>query len=199
MIAAVRGWAPRLSRARPLSASLPPPRAAAPPLPAAPVDDTLVNPMSKLLEQNRAWAANVRSCPGLIDKMLHHKPTYLWIGCSDARVPANELLGLGAGEVFVHRNVANLVKVNTIQQSLNVYKTGAVQRARLASRMMPNATHTLPRVHAVVYDPASGELKELDVDYKKLLTEANSVYQLYHMPGKGETEAPADPVPDASP
>jgi carbonic anhydrase len=206
-------------------------------------------------------AANMRAEEGLVQKMQQHKPKYLWIGCSDARVPANELLGEGPGEVFVARNVANLVvntdvnlmsviqyavtalkvsdiivcghydcggvraamrqadhnpplenwlrnirdvlwlhreevlgipdideryrrlvEVNTIQQSLNVFKTGAVQRARVASRMDPSARHTLPRVHAVVYDPTVGELKRLPVDFKKELGAHEEIYKLYQLP-----------------
>ena len=65
----------------------------------------------RLLEQNRAWAARTeRERPGFFEILRNQqRPRYLWIGCSDSRVPANEIVGLPPGEVFVHRNVANLV------------------------------------------------------------------------------------------
>ena len=64
-----------------------------------------------LLDNNRAWAARMeRERPGFFSKLAHQQsPKYLWIGCSDSRVPANEITGLDPGEVFVHRNVANVV------------------------------------------------------------------------------------------
>ncbi|WP_442763037.1 carbonate dehydratase [Malikia spinosa] len=64
-----------------------------------------------LIENNRAWAAQMeRERPGFFEKLSHQQsPKYLWIGCSDSRVPANEITGLDPGEVFVHRNVANVV------------------------------------------------------------------------------------------
>lgn len=67
--------------------------------------------IQKLLENNRAWAAAVSATdPGFFEALSHQQsPQFLWIGCSDSRVPANQITGLAPGEVFVHRNVANIV------------------------------------------------------------------------------------------
>jgi carbonic anhydrase len=64
-----------------------------------------------LFENNRAWsAARIESDPGFFSRLAQlQAPKYLWIGCSDSRVPANQIIGLDPGEVFVHRNVANVV------------------------------------------------------------------------------------------
>jgi carbonic anhydrase len=216
------------------------------------------SPMPRLLEQNRRWAAEIAQSEGpcIFDKMREHKPKFLWIGCADARVPSNQLLGLGPGEVFVHRNIANLVinvdvnlmsviqyaidvlkvedvivcghyecggvraameskahgsplenwlrnikdvvrlhadelnaipceearyrrlvELNAIEQTLNVFKTAVVQRARADSASDPLSKHVTPRVHAVVYDPIGLELRELDVDFRSGMYE--DVYRLY--------------------
>jgi len=68
----------------------------------------------KLLLENKAWAAEKKSeDPEYFERLSHlQTPEFLWIGCSDSRVPANEITGTQPGEIFVHRNVANLV-VNT--------------------------------------------------------------------------------------
>ncbi len=67
--------------------------------------------ISGLFEQNRAWARGVRAQdPEFFNKLARQQaPEYLWIGCSDSRVPANTVVGLLPGDVFVHRNVANVV------------------------------------------------------------------------------------------
>ncbi|MBT9594896.1 MAG: carbonic anhydrase, partial [Vitreoscilla sp.] len=67
--------------------------------------------IESLLKNNRAWSARcVAEDPGHFRRLAQQQaPRYLWIGCSDSRVPANEILGLRPGEVFVHRNVGNLV------------------------------------------------------------------------------------------
>ena len=70
--------------------------------------------MSKLdvlFEKNRDWALSVKTNDPLFFEKLsaQQSPEYLWIGCSDSRVPANQIVGLMPGEVFVHRNVANMV------------------------------------------------------------------------------------------
>jgi carbonic anhydrase len=64
-----------------------------------------------LLQKNRAWAAAIHAeDPTFFGKLANQQaPKYLWIGCSDSRVPANQITGLPPGEVFVHRNVANVV------------------------------------------------------------------------------------------
>jgi carbonic anhydrase len=64
-----------------------------------------------LLARNREWAAEmVQEDPGFFkDLASQQSPEYLWIGCSDSRVPANELVGMAPGELFVHRNIANVV------------------------------------------------------------------------------------------
>lgn len=70
-----------------------------------------VDELEQLLERNRAWAAGmVRQQPDFFSALVAQQaPRYLWIGCSDSRVPANQILGLMPGEIFVHRNVANVV------------------------------------------------------------------------------------------
>ncbi len=67
--------------------------------------------MDHLFKKNRDWAAEqVRHDPDFFKRLSQlQAPEYLWIGCSDSRVPANQITGLQPGEVFVHRNVANLV------------------------------------------------------------------------------------------
>jgi len=64
-----------------------------------------------LLDKNRAWAAEINAeDPTFFATLAHQQtPEYLWIGCSDSRVPANEIVGLRPGELFVHRNIANVV------------------------------------------------------------------------------------------
>jgi len=67
--------------------------------------------LSHLLDNNRRWAADrTRRDPGFFERLCAiQKPDYLWIGCADSRVPANQIVGLEPGEMFVHRNVANVV------------------------------------------------------------------------------------------
>ena len=67
--------------------------------------------LKQLFENNRAWAADMtRQDPDFFRRLsTQQSPHYLWIGCSDSRVPANQVVGLVPGEMFVHRNVANVV------------------------------------------------------------------------------------------
>ena len=67
--------------------------------------------LQHLFDNNRIWAARMElQRPGFFRQLAQQQtPKYLWIGCSDSRVPANEITGLDPGEVFVHRNVANVV------------------------------------------------------------------------------------------
>ena len=77
--------------------------------------------LDELLRNNRDWADGVRrEDPGFFKRLSQQQaPKYLWIGCSDSRVPANQILGLAPGEVFVHRNIAN-VMVHTDLNCLSV-------------------------------------------------------------------------------
>src|SRR4026207_950480 len=67
--------------------------------------------LKRLLDQNRAWAENIKaSDPDFFQTLAKQQsPRFLWIGCADSRVPATQLAGMLPGEMFVHRNVANLV------------------------------------------------------------------------------------------
>ncbi|MEO8742651.1 MAG: carbonate dehydratase [Lysobacteraceae bacterium] len=86
--------------------------------------------LQTLLEKNRLWAERVnRDEPGFFDGLASQQaPEYLWIGCSDSRVPANQITGLAPGEVFVHRNVSNVVAhgdlncLSTVQFAVDVLK-----------------------------------------------------------------------------
>jgi len=77
--------------------------------------------VAELFERNRGWAAAmVAADPGFFAELAQRQaPEYLWIGCSDSRVPANQIVGLQPGDVFVHRNVANVV-VHTDLNCLSV-------------------------------------------------------------------------------
>jgi carbonic anhydrase len=83
--------------------------------------------LDELLRHNRAWARDVVARePDFFDKLVRQQaPELLWIGCSDSRVPANEITGLQPGELFVHRNVANLV-VHTDFNCLSVLEYAVV-------------------------------------------------------------------------
>ncbi len=77
--------------------------------------------LEELFERNRAWAAAmIEADPAFFSDLADRQsPEYLWIGCSDSRVPANQIVGLQPGDVFVHRNVANVV-VHTDLNCLSV-------------------------------------------------------------------------------
>ena len=77
--------------------------------------------LKELLERNRAWSDRVcKEDPGFFERLsMQQAPEYLWIGCSDSRVPANQITDLAPGEVFVHRNIANVV-VHTDLNCLSV-------------------------------------------------------------------------------
>ena len=110
--------------------------------------------LPELFANNRAWAARIEAeRPGFFQTLARQQnPDYLWIGCADSRVPANEIVGLLPGELFVHRNVANMV-VHTDLNCLSVmqfavdvlqvehiivcghYGCGGVRAALLQSRL----------------------------------------------------------------
>ncbi|RTZ58920.1 MAG: carbonate dehydratase [Gammaproteobacteria bacterium] len=77
--------------------------------------------IKQLLDNNKAWAENLtRQTPDFFSRLAaQQSPEYLWIGCSDSRVPANEIVDLLPGEIFVHRNIANVV-VHTDLNCLSV-------------------------------------------------------------------------------
>ncbi len=86
--------------------------------------------LKNLFENNKKWAEKVRKSDPefFLNLSRQQKPEYLWVGCSDSRVPANEIIGMLPGEVFVHRNIANLVIhtdlncLSVIQYSVEVLK-----------------------------------------------------------------------------
>ncbi len=86
--------------------------------------------LQRLFDNNRAWSGEIRKKdPSFFSKLSHQQtPEHLWIGCSDSRVPANEIVGLMPGELFVHRNVANVVAhsdlngLSVIQYAVDVLK-----------------------------------------------------------------------------
>jgi carbonic anhydrase len=80
-----------------------------------------VHSLSELFESNRAWAARITARePDFFERLARQQnPEFLWIGCADSRVPANEIVGRLPGELFVHRNVANVV-VHTDLNCLSV-------------------------------------------------------------------------------
>jgi carbonic anhydrase len=93
-----------------------------------------MNPYEKLLLQNKAWSEEkLELDKDFFNRLAHQqKPKFLWIGCSDSRVPANEITGTDPGEVFVHRNIANMVVhtdlnlLSVLQYAVNVLEVDHV-------------------------------------------------------------------------
>lgn len=204
----------------------------------------------QLFENNKKWIASMKARDvDFFEKLAKDQtPEYLYIGCSDSRVPANEIMGLEPGEVFVHRNIANvvanidlnvmsvinyavanlhvqhiivcghyncggvraammphdmgilnpwlrnirdvyrlhqneldmivddherynrLVELNVQEQAINVIKTAVVQKSYLKNRY--------PIVHGWVFDLKTGELKDLKINFTKVLQEIQKIYDL---------------------
>lgn len=86
--------------------------------------------LTKLFSRNREWAESItKEDPDFFLKLSkQQKPKYLWIGCSDSRVPANQIMGLNPGDIFVHRNIANVVVhsdlncLSVIQYAVDILK-----------------------------------------------------------------------------
>ena len=99
-------------------------------MPLTPVINDQMQALKELFDNNKAWAASMikRDAEFFARLSRQQSPQYLWIGCADSRVPANEIVGLLPGELFVHRNVANLVVhadlncLSVIQYAVDVLK-----------------------------------------------------------------------------
>jgi carbonic anhydrase len=131
-----------------------------------------------LLENNRAWArGKVATDPGFFRRLVTQQaPAYFWIGCSDSRVPANEIVGLDPGEMFVHRNVANLAPLqdanylSVLQYAVQVLKVNHILvvghygcggvRAVLQNQRLGLIDHWLSPVRELMREHAA-ELAEL--------------------------------------
>jgi len=204
----------------------------------------------QLFENNKKWVASMKAKDAdFFEKLARDQtPDYLYIGCSDSRVPANDIMGLDPGEVFVHRNVANLVnntdlnvmsvinyavrhlgvkhiilcghyncggvkaammpvdlgllnpwlrsirdvyrlhfdeldaitdererydrlvELNVIEQATNIIKTAAVQKSYLENNY--------PIVHGWVFDLKTGNLRDLNLNFKKVLKDIQKIYDL---------------------
>ena len=98
------------------------------------------NPLAHLFANNQNWVAHKLDEDAKFFERLAHQqtPEYLWIGCADSRVPANEIIGLPPGEVFVHRNIANVVVhsdlncLSVIQFAVDLLKVKHIMRAVIA-------------------------------------------------------------------
>ena len=114
-----------------------------------------MNDLQHLIDHNRRWAAQVEAeRPGFFTKLSQQQsPKYMWIGCSDSRVPANQITGLDPGEVFVHRNVANVVVptdlncLSTVQYAVDVLKV---------EHLMVVGHYGCGGVHAALHDTRVG-------------------------------------------
>jgi len=155
----------------------------------------------KLLLENKAWAAEkVEDDPEYFNRLAHlQTPDFLWIGCSDSRVPANEITGTQPGEIFVHRNVANMV-VNTDVNLLSVldyavnhlkvkhvivcghYGCGGIKAATTNTDFKPVLNMWLRnikdviRLHRAELDAITDESKKID-----RLTELNVKEQVFNL------------------
>lgn len=153
--------------------------------------------LPRLFENNRRWAAARRaSDPDFFTRLVgQHTPEFLWIGCADSRVPANEIVGLLPGELFVHRNIANLVLhsdfncLSVLQYAVDVLKVrhiivcghygcGGVTAA-MADRSHGLVDNWLRPIREIRRARAA-ELSRLGTDQKRLdrLCELNVVQQV---------------------
>src|SRR5215831_6832415 len=155
----------------------------------------------KLLSENRKWASErIKDDPEYFHRLsLLQTPEFLWIGCSDSRVPANEITGTQPGEIFVHRNVANLV-INTDVNLLSVldfavnhlkvrhvivcghYGCGGIKAALTKTDFKPVLNMWLRNIKDV-YRLHAGELNAIENEETRCdrLVELNVQEQLIHL------------------
>jgi carbonic anhydrase len=153
--------------------------------------------LDDLKANNRAWAsAQVARDPGFFKRLLGQQaPAYLWIGCSDSRVPANEIVGLDPGEMFVHRNVGNLAPpqdanyLSVLQFAVDVLKVKHVivvghygcggVRAAVSGERLGLVDHWLHPIREVAHDHAA-ELARIAAGEARLdrLCELNVIRQV---------------------
>ena len=114
--------------------------------------------LPQLFENNRAWArAQVAADPEFFSRLLAlQRPAHLWIGCADSRVPANEIVGLAPGELFVHRNIANLVLPG--DENCQAVLQYAVEELRV-SHIMVTGHYGCGGVQAAFGPPSHGPLE----------------------------------------
>jgi carbonic anhydrase len=241
--------------------------------------------IERLFEMNRAWVQRTNEQdPDFFPTLgKGQSPDYLYIGCSDSRVAISDLMGIEMGELFVHRNIANmvissdlnllsvltyavhflkvkhilvtghydcggvraavqklgrgqvldawlqnirdvyrlhkkeldgiadeearhrrLVELNVSEQCLNLYKTSIVQSRRLQTYNDDAEPFTTPRIHGLVFDPATGILSEVPIDFRRRIDELKDMYDLFDL-DKYEASyllqrdnAPQDTVPEES-
>jgi carbonic anhydrase len=156
--------------------------------------------LTTLLEQNHAWSERMRAADPLFFSRLagQQAPPYLWIGCSDSRVPANQIVDLAPGELFVHRNVGNVVVhsdlncLSVIQFAIDLlrvrhvlvvghYECSAIEAA-LSKRRVGLAENWLRHIqdvhaeHRACFDDIDD-----DVQRRQLLCELNVIEQAVHV------------------
>lgn len=153
--------------------------------------------LQHLFDNNKAWADRIElEAPGFFKKLsAQQAPEYLWIGCSDSRVPANDIVGLLPGELFVHRNVANLVLhadincLSVLQYAIDVLKVkhiivcghygcGGINAAMNKQRigLVDNWLRNIKDVYAMHRD----EIEALETEAERLnrLCELNVIEQV---------------------
>ena len=113
------------------------------------------NPLANLFANNKAWSESMHAeNPEFFSRLVNQQsPEYLWIGCSDSRVPANQIIGLAPGEVFVHRNIGNVV-VHTDLNALSVIHY-AVEMLRV-KHILVVGHYGCGGVKAALYDNRTG-------------------------------------------
>lgn len=156
--------------------------------------------LRELLEKNKAWSQNIKfHDPGFFDALAQQQsPRYLWIGCSDSRVPSTQLVGLMPGDMFVHRNVANVVVhtdfncLSVLQFAVDVLKVehvivcghygcGGVQAA-MHNRQLGLIENWLRHVQDVMHHHEA-QLSKIADESKRLdrLTELNVIEQVINV------------------
>lgn len=155
--------------------------------------------LDHLFKSNREWANRMTAAdPDFFNRLVGvQSPKYLWIGCSDSRVPANEILGLKPGEVFVHRNVANVVNhtdfnsLSVIQYAVSVLKVEHIMvvghygcggvRAALLDQELGLIDNWLRHVRSI-YRRTADRFAGLSLEEKEdLLCELNVLDQTRHV------------------
>ena len=156
--------------------------------------------LRRLLDNNREWAERLAAeQPGFFPRLAaQHNPEYLWIGCSDSRVPANEICGLLPGEIFVHRNIANIVLqsdlncVSVIQFAVEVLKIKHIivtghygclgVHAALEEKRVGLADHWIAHVRAVFSRHEDLLMAEpVRAERERLLCELNVIEQVVNV------------------